>query len=250
MAEGRESSVLFSLRSLMDIESDRVNAEERERAAREQQEREALERQRRLELEAERQRIIGEEQRRAREQAARDAAAAHSAIAREAALTRARIETQAQAQREALEKQREHELRMAAISEGSRRRRDRLLLFGSNAVLLTILVVACGIYFGKVAPEVAEREAQLNRLVAAEGERADAARRLARQAGEEVAALEVALDRKQSELREAESRSPRGAVVETKPDVPRTPRREASPPPTTTRPCPAGDPLCEDPNMR
>ncbi len=246
MAEGRESSVLFSLKSLMDIESDRVHAEERERA---EQEYEALQRQRRLELEAERQRIIMEEQRRAREQSARDEEAARAASAKEAAIVRARIEAQAQAQREALEKEREHEVRMAAISEVSRRRRDRLLLIGSNGVLATILLAACGIYFGKLAPDMVQREAQLSHLVTAEGDRADVAERLARQVREEAGDLETELARMQSELREARSKleerprvePPRSGPARTQRTV--VSRRDDKPP------CRTGDPLCEDPNM-
>ncbi len=247
MAEGRESSVLFSLKSLMDIESDRVQAEERARNAREKAERAAQERQRQLELEAERQRIILEEQRRAREQAARDEAAAREAIIREAAITRARIEAQALAQREATEREREHEARMAAIREVHRRRRDRVLWIGSNGVLAAILAVGLGVYFGKVGPDTAQREAQLNRLISAEGERADTAERLARQSEEKVSTLETRLARTQSELREARDRLARPSAV------PPTQRRRGShggPQPTPAAaptPCSDGDPLC--PNL-
>jgi colicin import membrane protein len=246
MAESRESSVLFSLKSLMDIESDRVHAEERARADRERREREALERRRGFEREAERQRIIAEEQRRAREQAMRDEAASRVATLKEAAITKARIEAESRARCELLQKEREHEARMAAIREVSRRRRDRAVLFGSNVALLAVLGLGLGLYFGKVNPDTAQRESELSRLVTAEGERADAAERLARQARRQAGDLTTELERTRSQLEDAraelEAHPPSVTVT---PRPPTHPRGGGRPPDPAHEKCRfEGDPMC------
>jgi colicin import membrane protein len=248
MAQSRESSVLFSLRSLMDIERDRVHADERERVAHLERERREREEQRRLELEAERQRIALEEQRRAREQAQREREAARAVADKEAAITRARIEAQARAQLQALEKEREHEARMAVIGDTMRRRRDRVILIGSNSVLAAFLAIGLGIYVGKVAPEMEQREAQLRQLIAAEGERATVAERLARQSDEHAEQLQEELARTSGRLDEAEAklRESRKEEVDVPPEQGRVGRgsRPAEPVSPAAPRCNDRDPLC------
>lgn len=201
MADQRESSMLFSLKGLFDLEQDRV-AEERaarerqarvfaqEQAERERRAREALERRRVAEEHAARQ---GEILRREQEAALR---------ARElATVERARAEAEARARLEQLELEQRHQRKLQELSEqGVARRGRQMALFGIGVALTTVLASAA-LYFGKLKPEAARLDDAYDRLVVVERERAEQAKTMLakaekknRELVEKVATLQSELD--------------------------------------------------------
>jgi colicin import membrane protein len=191
MSEQKESSVLFSLKELMNLEEDRIKQEEDTRAAQAA----AAERAR---LEAERQardaeeaRIRAEEERRRQEdQRSREEAARHEAI-RQGEVERARVDAEQRARLEAMQQQQKHEAQLASIKQDVSKKKLRNLLIGGAAVVVVGLSVG-GFLVKKNFDEAAQREA--------------AAQANARLAQEEKAKLEAQIkesDAKQATLNQA-----------------------------------------------
>jgi hypothetical protein len=108
-----------------------------------------------------------------------------------------------------------------------------------------LLVVAGGLYFGKLRPDAHDREARLEQLVAAEGERAVEAERLARESARQTSELEERIERLRTKLSQLKAK--RDAAKGSKePDVPRVPL--VDPPveePEQSEPCQdEHDPMC------
>jgi colicin import membrane protein len=140
MAEQKESSVLFSLKELMNLEEDRIRQEESARKAKQDAEMQArldVERRQREEEEA---RIRGEEdRRRADEQRVREDQARVDAIHR-AEVEKARLDAENAARIESMRHQQEHERQLTAIKQDKHKR--NLLI---AAVGIFILLVGGGI---------------------------------------------------------------------------------------------------------
>ncbi len=136
MSEQKESSVLFSLKELMNLEEDRIKSEEAEKAAAAA----AAERARldaeRSAREAEEARIRSEEERRRLDEArAREEAARIEAI-RHAEIEKARTEAENRARLEAMAAQQQHERNLAAIKQDESKKKLRNLLIGGVAVVV------------------------------------------------------------------------------------------------------------------
>jgi colicin import membrane protein len=136
MSEEKESSVLFSLKELMNIEEDRIKGEEADKAARAN----AAERSRadaeRAAREAEEARIRAEEERRRQEeQRAREEAARLAAI-QVAEVERARLEAEQKARLEAMNAQQAHERSLAALHQDKSKKNLRNMLIGGTAFVL------------------------------------------------------------------------------------------------------------------
>jgi hypothetical protein len=179
MDELRESSLLFSLESLLETERERVQ-------------REAREAQKRREDELKRVAELGE-RRRVADQQEREARARRQALEQErerleqerieamkrATVERARIEAEAQMRLVEVEQQRKHDLALARIREGERTAHYRMLSWLSTGLLGVVIAAAAFGYLGLVQPAHAGEQQHLQSLLAsADQKRATSEREL------------------------------------------------------------------------
>lgn len=233
----KEDSVLFSLRSLMSIEDDRVRQEDEVRRRAEAEAVLRVEEERRREVAERQQRARAEEASRAAEERARREAEAHSAREREEAALRIRLEAESRLRERELSLRMEQEQKLALIA--SQRRTGA----SPGAVALGVLALAgalgAGAFFGVVKPqqeasaaetrraELARRDSDERRVVA---ERAtDDARRRAAEADADRQRSEAALRVRQDADRAALTSGPRGVAGASRPRANRaTPRTAAN----------------------
>jgi colicin import membrane protein len=155
MAEQKESSVLFSLKELMNLEEDRIKQEESERKRKEEEAlRVKLDAERRAREAEEARMKAAEEERRVGEQRSREEAARLDAI-RQAEVEKARLDAENNARHEAMRRQQEHERQLVQMKEQSGKKKLTFWLAGVGAVLL-IALVGGGIVI-KNSQEQAER---------------------------------------------------------------------------------------------
>jgi len=171
MDELRESSLLFSLESLMETERERVQREAREARKRRDEEL------RRTAEAAERRLVAAEQQQQARER--------RLALEREreqldderiealkcAAIERVRIEAEARARLFEAEQERDHALKLAKLREEQRTGRYRVLAWLSSGALLLLLGSTGFAYFGQLRPAHAGQQLRYEALLATERER-------------------------------------------------------------------------------
>lgn len=140
MAEQKESSVLFSLKELMNLEEDRIRQEEDDRQRKADAEMQArLDAERRA-REAEEARLRDQEsQKRAEEQRAREEQARLEAM-RQAEVERARVEAENAARMQAMQAQQEHERQLTHIKESQGKKKATYIAGGIGALLLIGLV--------------------------------------------------------------------------------------------------------------
>jgi colicin import membrane protein len=245
MAEQKESSVLFSLKELMNLEEDRIKQEEADRRRKAEAEMQARAESDRRSREQEEARMRAEEERRrGDEQRSREEAARLEAI-RHAELERARLETENAARVEATKRQQEHERQLHVISQDEGKKRLKLIA-GGAAALLVIAVVVGGMMFKASAERQRQLETQLSQL---NDEKAGVESKL-RQAKtpEEVEALKSQIAEINSRI-DSTSKSGPAAAAPVK-EVHRAPSggtKEAPKPaakPAKPCNCPPGDPLC------
>ena len=140
MAEQKESSVLFSLKELMNLEEDRIRQEEDDKQKKADAEQQArLDAERRA-LEAEQSRIRAEDEaRRAEELRAREEAARLEAM-RLATVESARVAAEQQARLAAQKEAQEHEQKLTAIKESQGKKKITYIAVGVGAVALLGLI--------------------------------------------------------------------------------------------------------------
>ena len=171
MDELRESSLLFSLESLLETERERV-----QREAREAQRRREDELKRVAEL-AERRRVSVQQEREARER--REALEQERErleqqrleAMKRATVERARIEAEGQLRLIELEQTRQHDLQLAKLRETERATRYRTLSWLSSGALGAVLAGAVLAYLGIVQPAQARQEQRLQTLLGAAEQR-------------------------------------------------------------------------------
>ena len=164
MPEQKESSVLFSLKELMNLEEDRIRQEETSRKAKQEAELQArLEAERRV-REDEESRIRGEEdRRRADEQRVREEQARVEAI-RHAEVEKARLDAENAARIEAMRHQQEHERHLQSIKQDKHKRNLLIAAVGAALLLVGVGVSAAVVIKGqndKAAAIAAESARQL-----------------------------------------------------------------------------------------
>ena len=167
MSEQKESSVLFNLKELMNLEEDRIQSEEEAQQQAQEEARaraEAEERRKRAEEEA---RIQAEADARAAEERAVREEAERKQRANEEAALRVRLEAEAKARAEEHQRLLEHEQQLAKHKASAKKGVHPGIILGLVGVLL---VGALGSYFGVVKPGMERRAAE-----------AQAARQLAEQ---------------------------------------------------------------------
>src|SRR5580700_4882933 len=136
MPEQKESSVLFSLKELMNLEEDRIRQEESARKAKQEAELQARLDAERRQREEEEARLQGEtNRRRAEEQRVREEQARVEAI-RHAEVEKARLDAENAARIEAMRHQQEHERHLQSIKQDKHKR--NLLIAAVGAALLLV----------------------------------------------------------------------------------------------------------------
>ena len=229
MAEQKESSVLFSLKELMNLEEDRIKQEETERQRQEQAVIQArLDAERKAREEEEARMAAAEEQRRQQEQRSRE--------------EMARLEAIRHAEVEQLRQQQAHDLNLTAIKQDKSKKNLLYIAVGVGVAL--VLAVAIGGYAVKVqSDKAAALQAQLAQLVSDE---ADIKQKMASANAEDRARLQEELDAKESAIQNLKDHP--NTVQTTAPVHASHPTGggNTTKPATTSKPCNCtpGDPLC------
>jgi colicin import membrane protein len=172
MSEQKESSVLFSLKELMNLEEDRIKSEEAEKAASAAAAEQArLEAERRA-REDEEARIRAEEERRRQEELrAREETAKLEAI-RHAEVEKARLDAEQKARMEAMAAHQEQERALAAIHRDEGKRKLRNMLIGGGVLAVIIIGVVGGVGYSsyvekqEAAAQAAREQAELQQKLA------------------------------------------------------------------------------------
>lgn len=187
MSEQKESSVLFSLKELMNLEEDRIKTEENVKANQVRAAEEARRAAEQAAVQAEQARIAAEEERRRLdEQRGREEAARLEAI-RQAEVEKARLEAEGQSRMAAMAAQQQHERQLVAIKSDQSKKTLRNAVIGLIVAVLAIAGIggfvmynraqdadAARIAFEKEKAELQkERERLENDLKATEAQKKD-----------------------------------------------------------------------------
>ena len=250
MSEQKESSVLFSLKELMNLEEDRIKQEESARqrqVAAEAQARVDAERRARDEEDA---RIKAEDdRRRSEEQRAREEATRLEAI-RHGEIEKARLDADNAARIEQMRHQQEHERHIKAIGQDAHKKRLTLML-SLAAAFLVIAVVGGGFYIKsqsdaadaqRIANQAAlkEKQDQLDSLTKKLQDQMDEATKLqAEYANAKDDAARMAAQQKLAEAQKQAAETRRNIS-----NVQSRPSTGGASKPKAPCNCPAGDPLC------
>ncbi len=211
MAEQKESSVLFSLKELMNLEEDRIRQEEdTKRKAEEAAAAARAAEERRVREEEEARLRAAEDKRRAEEQRTREEAARLEAI-RHAEVEKARLDAENAARIEQLRHQQEHERQLALVTQDKSKKRLVLIASGIGVLFIAGLVGGA-IALSNAAKQREALQAQLADLTSKQEENNRKMSELNEQLGkatspEERAKLEAQLDeakKKQQELAAAQ----------------------------------------------
>jgi colicin import membrane protein len=249
MSEQKESSVLFSLKELMNLEEDRIKQEESVRQRQEQAEVQAkLDAERRSREEEETRLQAEENKRRAEEQRTREEAARLTAI-HQAEIEKARLAAESAARIEQLRHVQEHEIQIKTLTQDKHKKRLTLIAGGAGAFLL-IALVGGGLIIknqsdlrdaetARFAKERADQQAQIDKLTGNLKDDQDrmSQAELAVQNAKDDAARAAA----QQRLAEAKNQA-----AATKQQLSNAQAHPAGGAPTPKKPCNCqpGDPLC------
>jgi colicin import membrane protein len=258
MEDRKESSVLFNLKELMNLEEDRIKTEEDQKKKAAEDARRREEEMRRAAEEAEKQRIrLVEEERQAAERRAREEEARRHGII-EAEKERARLDSEARARQEEQERMLSHQREMERIAADKAKGVSPGIIV---AIVMVLLGAAGGVWFGVVKPQ--QEQAAAERLktqqeITAQREAREAAERLAesRAADARRLAAEAAAAAEATRLK-AEADRQRPVAVPPNQDGPShagpgksRPSKPARPSGGTDKPksgggaCDPNDPLC------
>jgi colicin import membrane protein len=198
MADQKESSVLFSLKELMNLEEDRIREEEAEKARRARVELEARETRERSARESEERRLREEEERRRAEELRKREEQTRLEAIRQGEVEKARAEAEHKARAEAMAAQRAHEAQLATINQDEHKKRLQITV-GVVAFVFVAAVIGGGIAFKKHNDQV-NRERQEDARARAELEaRATAAENQVKESQEKESALKSALNNAKDE---------------------------------------------------
>lgn len=197
MAEQKESSVLFSLKELMNLEEDRIKQEETERQKQEQAVIQArLDAERKAREEEEARIAAAEEARRQQEQRQREESTRLDAI-RHGEVEKARLDAENAARLEQLRAQQAHDLNLTAIKQDKSKK--NLTYIAAGVGFLLVLAIGIGSYAVKVQSDKAEAlQAQLGEL---SSEREALRQKMETASGEERARLQAELDAKDDAIK-------------------------------------------------
>ena len=170
MAEQKESSVLFSLKELMNLEEDRIKQEDEDKKRRAEADARARADAERRARDQEQARLAAEEDRRRGDEQRKKEEAVRLEAIRQGEIERARVEAENRARMEALSKQQEHERHITSLKQDEHKKklqRNLMLAVGGGAI---VVFGGLGLYFGKIRPEAEAREAQTRAALVAQAE--------------------------------------------------------------------------------
>jgi colicin import membrane protein len=243
MAEQKESSVLFSLKELMNLEEDRIKQEETERQRQEQAVVNArLEAERKAREEEEARMAAAEEHRRQGEQRSREEQARLEAI-RHAELEKARLDAENAARLEQLRAHQAHEQNITALKQ-DKGKKNLLYIAVGVGILLFVVMIGGGIVIKGQMDKAAALQAQLGQLAQDE---ADIKKQMSSASAEDRARLQDELDAKEAAIQNLKDHP--NAVQTTAPVTHPVSHGGGGtkPPATSNKPpcnCTPGDPLC------
>jgi colicin import membrane protein len=204
MAEQKESSVLFSLKELMNLEENRIKEEEQEKEKRARAEAERRAREEAERRAAEAARLQQEEDaRRAEELRKREESTRLEAI-RLGEIEKAKAEAEHIARMQAMQAQQAHEQQIAALASDSTKKRLKLIVAGVSAVL-----VIGGILTAVMISKANEEQRQRDAIALAERQRVEAAQKKALEELDKLRADQEAL---QSQLANAKDEAARREI--------------------------------------
>ncbi len=245
MAEQKESSVLFSLKELMNLEEDRIKSEENEKKRQEDAAIQArLDAERRVREEEEARMRAADESRRVSEQRTREETARVDAI-RHAEMEKARLDAENAARLDQLKQHQEHEHRIHALGQDEGKKKLKYIAIGA-VFFLFLVMVGGGFAINSTLQKQKALEAQLNTM----NDERDALNAKLKNATspEERAALQAEIDAKNAAIEEAKKNPGTPAPV-SKPVIRQGGGGGGAPPavkPVVKAPCNCspGDPLC------
>jgi len=145
MAEQKESSVLFSLKELMNLEEDCIRQEDEEKKKRAEAEVQARQEAERRAREQEQQRLNAEEDRRRSEEQRKKEEAARLEAIRHAEIEKARVEAEQKAALAAMTQQQAHQLQLSTLQHDEHKKKlQRMVTFGG---LGAAVILIGGIFF-------------------------------------------------------------------------------------------------------
>jgi colicin import membrane protein len=252
MPEQKESSVLFSLKELMNLEEDRIKQEEQEKRRQEDAANNArMDAERRTREEEEARANAEESRRRADEQRVREDAARVEAI-RQAEIERARLEAENAARIEQLKHQQEHERHITALTQDKHKKKLTFFAYGA-AAFLVIALVGGGLIIKRQMDASAAEKAQHDAEMAEQKALTDKLNLQLAQQEDSVKKLSDAVqnakdDKARRDAMDALALAQKQAA-ETRANLQRRPTGNTSTTTTTTKPskpcaCQVGDPLC------
>jgi colicin import membrane protein len=177
MADQKESSVLFSLKELMNLEEDRIREEEADKARRAKAEFDAKESADRVAREAEERRLREEEDRRRQEELRKREEAARIDAIRHGELEKARAEAEAKSRLESMAQQQAHEAQLATIHQDKGKKRLQVIV-GIVAFVLIAGLVGGGFLIKAGKDREARAAAENAQLAAGKREAEERASRL------------------------------------------------------------------------
>lgn len=244
MAEQKESSVLFSLKELMNLEEDRIRQEEMEKRRQEEAAVQArLDAERRAREEEEARMRSADEERRMQESRQREEAARLEAI-RHAEIEKARLEAENAARMEQIRRQQEHERQLASLNQDQGKKKLLYIAVGSGVFLLLALIFG-GLAIKSSLDRQKALEAQLGAL---SGESEELKKKLSSATGEEREELLRQLQEKEEAMKSLKDHPDKPPPVATVKPVRTGPRQNTNTGGGTTpaKPCNCtpGDPLC------
>lgn len=252
MSEQKESSVLFSLKELMNLEEDRIRGEEEAKAAQVRAEEEARRAAERAAQDAQESRLRAEEERRrAEEQRQREEAARLEAI-RQAEVEKARLEAEQQARMQAMAAQQQHERQLEVIRTDKGKKNLRNGLIGLVVAVLAIGTVV-GVMVNKSNEEARSRQAFLEKQAADEKAAREQLETKLNEQSKNVKDIQAKLDAAKDETTkaklQAELAAAKDAEESTKKALGKGPAAagggDKPPTPKAACTCKSTDPLCD-----
>jgi len=197
--EPKESSVLFSLTELMNLEEDRVRQESVDRQRHAEAQLKAQEDAQRRAREEQEALVRAEEERKHQEALRQREEAAHIEGVRAAEIERQRIEAERKAQLEAMAKQQDHARQLEIIRQDEGKKKLRNSLIGVAAFTFLAIGSGLGFYFGKVVPERVANENAAQKLAEEKVITEEKAKAIAEEASAKIKELQGLLDRTKDE---------------------------------------------------
>ncbi len=246
MADQKESSVLFSLKELMNLEEDRIKSEEDAKVSAQRQVQERSAAAEHAKREAEAARIRGEEEARRQEEQRRREEETRLEAIRHGEIEKARTEAEHRARMEAMNAQQAHEQQLAAMKGDKSQKKLKVMIGAAVASLVLVAVGGTVMYLNNAEENRKTQATQAKQLQEAE-ERV-------KESDRKMKALEEAGADLERELRSVKDEAGRAllvAKIKANQDAVKNMGGGGRPRPagsgkTEGKPCscPPGDPLC------